>query len=221
MNRSAESLFYFDKRLTISLRENPNHNPVLVGIDEAGRGPLAGPVVAAAVILPPDFFDPYLNDSKKLTPQMRLKIFEKLVKISLWSIGTVSVPVIDSKNILQATYDAMKSALNNLIRQNPQIKPDLVVIDGRPVPDMGFPKKSIVKGDQKSAVIASASIIAKVWRDRMMTALDRFYPQYGFSKHKGYGTKLHHANLSRFGPSPYHRKSFAPVQAVSVFSEAN
>ena len=220
MTQTAESLFYFDKRLIHSL--HADHKKItLVGIDEAGRGPLAGPVVASAVILNPDFFDPQLNDSKKVSPPVRQKVFEKLVKNSFWSIGTSSVTTIDSKNILQATYDAMRSALNNLVRQNPQIKPDLVIIDGRAVPDMGFLQKSIIKGDQKSAAIASASIIAKVWRDRMMMALDRFYPQYGFSQHKGYGTKLHQKNLSEFGPSPHHRRSFAPVRKQLIFSETD
>lgn len=204
------SLFYFDRRLISSIKERG----CLVGIDEAGRGSWAGPVVAAAAVLHPDFLDPSLNDSKKLTPRLRLRLYHHLKKSAYWAIGVGQVPLIDSINILQATYRAMKNALNNLVDSNPHLTPDLVLVDGNPVPEMGFPQRAIVKGDSKSAAIAAASIIAKVSRDQMMVELDKKYPHYHFHKHKGYGTSLHLENLLRFGPSPIHRKSFSPIRAI-------
>lgn len=211
------SKFFIQKSVsTLSdyVKDGKQKNFCLIGIDEVGRGSWAGPVVAAAVVLPPDFFDPLLNDSKKLTPEMRLRLCEKLKKVALYSTGSVNVQTIDSINILSATHLAMKNALDNLIRKNPSLTPDLVLVDGLPVPDMGFPQKSIIKGDSKSAAIAAASIIAKVTRDKTMIKLHKNYPLYGLSKHKGYGTSLHWQNLLRWGPSPIHRRSFSPVRQV-------
>jgi ribonuclease HII len=208
MKASAESLFSFDKKL----KPYNSKKFCLIGIDEAGRGPLAGPVVASAVFLPPNFFDPHLNDSKQLSAHVRKKVYHHLIQKVRWSIGSTSASCIDSINVLQATYSAMRSALSNLLRQNPDIQPDLVIVDGRPIPHLEFDQRGIIKGDSKSASIAAASVIAKVWRDKMMTALDRFYPQYGFSRHKGYGTEFHIKKLREFGPSPYHRKTFAPMK---------
>lgn len=239
MGRNGLSLFNFDREIIADLKNTNFHNHslflnisenrkryffnsqranckteksfCLVGIDEAGRGCWAGPVVAAAVVLDPNFFDVRINDSKKLIPELRFELYKKLKKHARWAVGVSPVSFIDSNNILQATYSAMKNALDQLIRLHPQLKPDLILVDGRPVPQMGFPQKSIVRGDSKSAAIASASIIAKVVRDKKMVLLDKKYPQYGFARHKGYGTDQHFQTLQRSGPSPIHRKSFAPV----------
>ena len=210
---SGAPLFRFDRKL-IKLLEKPPRSFCLVGIDEAGRGPLAGPVVASAVVLPRDFYDARLNDSKKLKASLRLNLYKKLRTKARWAIGTGQVSLIDSVNILKATHMAMKGALANLLRRYPGLKPDLIIIDGLPVPGMGFPQKSIVEGDGKSASIAAASVIAKVFRDRIMTTLSKSYPAYGLHKHKGYGTPQHQKNLLRFGPSPVHRRSFSPVKAL-------
>lgn len=201
----GKSLFHFDKKLK---------KLCIIGIDEAGRGPWAGPVVASAICLSPKFFHPRLNDSKKLSPKLRLELYHHLQKKARWGLGIADVEVIDSINILQATYRAMKAALEKLLLKHPEIKPDLILVDGRSIPNFKFRQKAIIKGDAKSAAIASASIIAKVERDKMMEALDKVYPQYGFAKHKGYGTKIHQENLKKFGPSPIHRKSFAPVREL-------
>ena len=211
----SESLYSFDR----SLAANSNKDPgkfLIAGIDEAGRGPWAGPVVACAMILPKDFHDLRINDSKQLSPALRETLYKKITEGSFWAIGTGQVSLIDSDNILQATYCAMRNALQNLLRANPQISPDLVLVDGRKVPGIGLPQKAVIRGDAQSASIAAASIVAKVFRDRMMRVLDRLYPQYGFARHKGYGTKLHLKNLLEFGPSPVHRKSFAPVRSVLI-----
>lgn len=181
---------------------------LIAGIDEAGRGPWAGPVVAAAVIFPPDIALEGLRDSKKLSPKRREKLFTKITGSALAvGIGVVGHETIDSVNILRAAHIAMKEALDSL-----SAPPELVLVDGRPVPSLGRDHIAIVRGDGKSASIAAASIIAKVTRDRIMERMASDFPQYGFERHKGYGTKEHFEALMRFGPCPFHRKTFRPVR---------
>ena len=177
---------------------------VICGVDEAGRGPLAGPVFAAAVILPDGHIIEGVNDSKKLSEKKREVLFDKIIKECVcYSIGTASEKEIDEINILQATYLAMKRAVDGL-----EIRPDYVLIDGNRMPPLDIPAETIVKGDGKSASIAAASIIAKVSRDRYMLELAKKYPQYEFEKHKGYGTKLHYEKIAEYGISDIHRRSF-------------
>ena len=176
----------------------------LCGVDEAGRGPLAGPVVAAAVILPLDEEIEGINDSKKLTEKKREALCEQIKQKAIaYSIGSASVEEIDTYNILQATFLAMKRAVEGLNR-----KPDFVLIDGNKNPDVGIPSRFVVKGDATSANIAAASILAKVTRDHYMMELDQQYPEYQLAKHKGYGTKLHHQMILEYGMAPIHRRSF-------------
>ena len=187
---------YFEEGLTL-----------IAGVDEAGRGPWAGPVVAAAVILPKDARIEGLNDSKKLTSSKREKLFVEIAHKALAvGVGVIGHEVIDEVNILEATYLAMKAAIKGL-----SSVPELVLVDGWPIPGLRLRQSAIIAGDGKSAAIAAASIIAKVTRDRMMTELSAKYPQYDFHRHKGYGTKEHRSALERYGPCPIHRKSFAPV----------
>ena len=177
---------------------------VICGVDEAGRGPLAGPVFAAAVILPDGHIIEGVNDSKKLSEKKREMLFDKIIEECVcYSIGTASEKEIDEINILQATYLAMKRAVDGL-----EIKPDYVLIDGNRMPPLDISAETIVKGDGKSASIAAASIIAKVSRDRYMLELAEKYPQYAFEKHKGYGTKLHYEKIAEHGISDIHRKTF-------------
>ena len=185
---------------------------VVAGIDEAGRGPLAGPVVAGAMILPQKFRHKTLNDSKQLTSEQREEIYAELTENPdiHWAIGVSEVEVIDHYNILRATWRAMQLALDAL-----DLRPDHVLVDGLPVPLIGVNKTTaIVKGDCKSFSIAGASVVAKVTRDRLMTAAHERFPLYGFNEHKGYGTPVHAEALRRFGPCPLHRRSFAPVRDV-------
>lgn len=177
---------------------------LVCGVDEAGRGPLAGPVCAAAVILPPDLQIPGLNDSKKLTDKKRRELFDIIVEQAIsYGIALVGEKEIDEINILQATFRAMEQAVARM-----DVTPDVVLVDGNREPNMGLPVKTVVKGDSRSANIAAASILAKVTRDRLMEQLDETYPQYGFAVHKGYGTKRHYEALREFGPSPIHRMTF-------------
>jgi ribonuclease HII len=180
----------------------------IAGIDEAGRGPLAGPVVAAAVILPPRFTLQDLNDSKQLNLATREAIYLELIQHPkiVFGIGVASVEEIDRVNILQATYLAMQRAVTSLGRQ-----PQHLLIDGRPVPTFAIPQTAVVDGDAKSRSIAAASVIAKVMRDRIMTAFHEQYPLYEFAQHKGYATPEHLRLLDLHGPCPLHRKSFSPV----------
>lgn len=181
---------------------------LVAGVDEAGRGPLAGPVVAAAVILPDDCAIEGLNDSKKLTAKKR-EHFHAMLTVSAdihWGIGQADVAEIDRLNILRATHLAMARAVAALPR-----KPDHALVDGLPVRGLTVPHTALVAGDTLSLSIAAASIIAKVTRDRLMTALDAEYPQYGFARHKGYGVREHLEALRNHGPSPVHRRSFQPV----------
>lgn len=182
----------------------------IAGIDEVGRGPLVGPVVTAAVILPKDFYDERINDSKKLTEKKRELLYDVIMENALSvGIGMSSPEVIDEINILNATKKAMVEAINNL-----SIKPEHLLIDAVKL-DIDIPQTSIIKGDAKSQSIASASIIAKVTRDRMMLELDKKYPMYDFKHNKGYGTKKHIEALYKYGPLKEHRKSFAPVSELT------
>ena len=177
---------------------------VICGVDEAGRGPLAGPVCAAAVILPKGIELPGLTDSKKLTDKKRRELYPIIKEQAIaWGIGFASEKEIDEINILQATFLAMQRALDQLA-----IKPDLALIDGNREKDFGIPVKTVVKGDSLSLNIAAASVLAKVTRDDLMLSLAEDYPQYGFAVHKGYGTKAHYAALREHGPSPIHRMTF-------------
>ena len=177
---------------------------IICGVDEAGRGPLAGPVCAAAVILPANAVIPGLNDSKKLTDRKRRELMPVIQEMALgYGIAFADEKEIDEINILQATYLAMKRAIDML-----PIKPDLALVDGNRAGDFGLPVKTVVKGDSLSASIAAASVLAKVTRDDLMLALAEKYPQYGFEVHKGYGTKAHYAALTQHGPSEIHRMTF-------------
>ena len=176
----------------------------ICGIDEAGRGPLCGPVVAGAVILPKSCDILYINDSKKLSEKMRDVLYDEITLGAIaWGVGIVSPERIDEINILQATYEAMKIAIDNL-----KVTPDILLNDAVIIPGIDIEQVKIIKGDAKSQSIAAASIIAKVTRDRMMAEYDKMYPGYGFAQHKGYGTKAHVEALKEYGPSPIHRKSF-------------
>ena len=178
------------------------------GVDEAGAGPLAGDVYAAAVILPEGLELPYLNDSKKVTPKRREVLFEQIKEAAIcWAIGTATAQEIDELDILNCRMLAMNRAIAQL-----PVKPDLALIDGNRNHGTRIkietPNRTLVKGDSRSASIAAASILAKVARDHYMEELDGLYPQYRFAKHKGYGTKLHYELLREYGPSPVHRKTF-------------
>lgn len=176
----------------------------ICGIDEVGRGPLAGPVVAGAVILPKDCDILYLNDSKKLSEKMRESLYDEIMKKAVATgIGVVSPARIDEINILQATYEAMRMAINNL-----NVKPDLLLNDAVTIPEVDTKQVPIIKGDAKSASIAAASIIAKVTRDRLMGEYDVVLPGYGFASNKGYGSAEHIKALKEIGPTPIHRQSF-------------
>ncbi len=177
---------------------------IVCGIDEAGRGPLAGPVCAAAVILPDGCIIEGVNDSKKLTEKKREQLFDVIKETAVaYSIATADEKEIDEINILQATYLAMNRAFQGL-----NLKPDMAFVDGNRDPGLGIPTRMIVKGDANSMSIAAASILAKVTRDRFMLEMDKKYPQYQFAKHKGYGTKLHYEMLDKYGASEIHRMTF-------------
>lgn len=180
---------------------------LIAGVDEVGRGPLVGPVITAAVILPKNYHLDGLNDSKKLTEKKREELYPIILKDAIsYGIGMSSAEVIDKVNIYQATKMAMKEAINNL-----SVKPEHVLIDAMKL-DLDVPSTSIIKGDANSASIAAASIIAKVTRDHMMDDLDSLYPMYGFKKHKGYPTKLHLEMLEKYGPLENYRFTFGPVK---------
>ena len=176
----------------------------ICGIDEVGRGPLAGPVVAGAVILPKDCDILYINDSKKLTAAKREELYDEIMEKAVAAgIGMVSPQRIDEINILQATYEAMREAVSKLSRE-----PDLLLNDAVTIPEMTIMQVPIIKGDAKSVSIAAASILAKVTRDRLMIEYDKILPEYGFAGHKGYGSKEHIAAIQKYGPSPIHRRTF-------------
>ncbi|MDE2385761.1 MAG: ribonuclease HII [Alphaproteobacteria bacterium] len=182
---------------------------IVCGVDEAGRGPWAGPVCAAAVILDQANIPAGLNDSKKLTEARREALFPLIMATADVGVGLVSAAEIDALNILQATYLAMNRAVAALKQQ-----PALALIDGNRAPKLACATQTIVGGDGKSLSIAAASIIAKVTRDRLMTRLDHAFPAYGFARHKGYGTAAHAAALRQHGPCTEHRRSFAPIKAL-------
>ena len=192
----------------------------VAGLDEAGRGPLAGPVVAAALVFSREFVENHnglldgLTDSKKLTEAKRNHFYDILVESQhAWiGVGEANEQEIDSHNILRATYLAMQRAVEQI-----EPAPDHVLVDGKPVEGLPTSSTAIVKGDSLSLSIAAASVIAKVTRDRIMTQLDATYPQYGFARHKGYGTKVHLDALREHGPSPVHRHSFAPIAQPELF----
>ncbi len=198
MNNKNNDLFEFDDAVRQSI-------PIFCGVDEAGRGPLAGDVFAAAVILPPDVVIEGLNDSKKLSEKKRERLFDEIIEKAIcYSIKRASIEEIESINILNAAMLAMKRAVVDL-----STKPQLVLVDGNKVPSgIDIPCKCVIKGDATSASIAAASILAKVARDRYMLDIAKEYPQYCFEKHKGYGTKLHYEMLDEHGVSPIHRMSF-------------
>ena len=186
------------------IEAHENGYNVVCGVDEAGRGPLAGPVFAAAVILPENYSHEILNDSKKLSEKKRDLVYDDIVKDAIcWSVGIADEKEIDEINILNATFLAMKRAVDGL-----KIKPDLAYIDGNQYPKTGVKEITIVKGDSKCMSVAAASIIAKVSRDRFMLEIAEKYPEYQFSKHKGYGTKLHYEMIEKYGVSPVHRRTF-------------
>ena len=177
---------------------------IVCGVDEAGRGPLAGPVCAAAVILPRETVIEGLNDSKKLTDKKRRELYDVITQTAeAYGIAFASEQEIDEVNILQATFLAMERAMQKLA-----VRPQLALIDGNRARDFGLPVRTIVHADALSASVAAASILAKVTRDRLMEELDGEYPQYGFAVHKGYGTKRHYEALRAFGPCPIHRRTF-------------
>jgi ribonuclease HII len=187
----------------------------IAGVDEAGRGPWAGPVVAAAVILDPDNIPTGIDDSKALDEDARDVIYRRIVDSALtWAVGIADVERIDRDNILAATLWAMGEAVSGL-----NVKPRLALIDGNKAPRLACETRTIVKGDAKCLSIAAASIVAKVTRDRMMIAMDREHPGYGFARHKGYGTPEHKDALTRLGVSPAHRRSFKPVQLALGLSD--
>ncbi len=192
-----KELFDFDSELRTEY-------PILCGVDEAGRGPLAGDVYAAAVVLNNSVLIDYLNDSKKISEKRRELLFDEIIeKADAYCIATASVAEIDELNILQATMLAMKRAVEGL-----GIKPDMALIDGNRMPELDCPADNVIKGDAKSASISAASVLAKVARDRYMRGIAEKYPQYCFEQHKGYGTKLHCDMLKQYGASDVHRKTF-------------
>ena len=183
---------------------------LVAGVDEAGRGPLAGPVVVAAVILDPAVRIAGLDDSKRLSPQRRAELdLEIRERAAGYAVARADIDVIDAIDILQATMQAMREAVARL-----DPAPDLVLVDGNRCPDVPCPVRAVVGGDATVAAIGAASILAKVARDREMIEMDRRYPEYGFARHKGYGTRAHRDALLRLGPSPIHRLSFAPVKSA-------
>lgn len=193
----TDDLFEYDRSLRLE-------NGIFCGIDEAGRGPLAGDVYAAAVVFDNDTFIDGINDSKKLSEKKRAELYDIIIqKAAAYSVGTASAAEIDEHNILRATFIAMRRAYDGL-----GIKPSFAIVDGNRDPGLGIRTMTVVKGDGISASIAAASIIAKVSRDRYMTELAEKNPEYQFEKHKGYPTKLHYEMIRQYGPSPVHRMSF-------------
>lgn len=188
-------------------------NGIVAGVDEAGRGPWAGPVVAAATILNPNNIPEGVNDSKKLSEKKREQLFNEIYAVAKVGVGVVSPQEIDNLNILQASMLAMQKAVAEL-----QITPDMALIDGNKCPELPCPAQFVIKGDSKSLSIAAASIIAKVTRDRIMKDLATKFPVYGWERNSGYGTKLHQEGLAAHGITEHHRKSFKPIAKIlSVF----
>lgn len=207
MRKISEEKLALERQRLEGMREFENKYSELgavAGIDEAGRGPLAGPVVAAAVILPKDIFLPFLNDSKKVTEKRRDVLFDQIKQEAIaYGIGIASNALIDEINILQATYEAMREAVSKLNKT-----PDILLVDAVHIPGISIKQVGIVKGDAKSVNIAAASILAKVTRDRLMLEYDKIYPEYGFASNKGYGTAKHIEALKVCGACDIHRRSF-------------
>lgn len=196
-NERLENMLAYEKKYY-------NQYEYICGIDEAGRGPLAGPVVAGAVILPKGLKIPYLNDSKQLNEKRREELYDVIMEqAAAVGVGIVAPERIDEINILQATYEAMRQAIQNL-----EYRPQILLNDAVIIPEVNIPQEKIIKGDAKSLSIAAASVIAKVTRDRMMKAYHELFPEYGFEKHKGYGSKEHIEAIQKYGLSPIHRRSF-------------
>ncbi|MDX1513833.1 MAG: ribonuclease HII [Gammaproteobacteria bacterium] len=190
---------------------------LIAGVDEAGRGPLAGPVVAAAVILEEDHGVSGLKDSKQLTPLRRETLAGAIRDRAVaWALGVAEAEEIDRVNILQASLAAMSRAVAAL-----GVPPQRVLVDGNRAPRLPCEVRAVVGGDRRIAVVSAASILAKVARDGLMTELDRMYPEYGFARHKGYPTAAHRAALARYGPCPVHRRSFSPVRAALALERGN
>ena len=187
----------------------------IAGVDEAGCAPLAGPVVAAAVVLDARRIPKGINDSKKLSPEAREVLFAAITARAYWAVGIADVARIDADNILNARLWAMARAIEGL-----DLQPDLVLVDGNRAPGVRVRVRTVIGGDAISLSVAAASIIAKVTRDRLMCELDEACPGYGFASHKGYGTQAHHGALACLGPSPHHRRSFAPVRLLLEAAEA-
>lgn len=185
----------------------------VAGVDEAGRGPLAGPVAAAAVILPRTFSSPLLDDSKKLTKKKRDVLYDEITSNPevIWAVALVEADEIDRINILRATHRAMGLALEAM-----SVRPDIALIDGLPVKGLSLPHEALVKGDGLSLSIAAASVIAKVTRDRIMEKISQEFPVYGFDRHQGYGTREHLEAIRNHGPCRYHRRSFQPISQLSL-----
>ena len=203
----VKSILTYDDELLLRERKLLQEGfAFIAGVDEAGRGPLAGPVVAAAVILPRSGELPGVFDSKQLSDARRRLLRDEILKIAEVGVGVADVQEIDSLNILRATHLAMRRAVAKLK------KVDFVLVDGLPVAGFPCPAENVIKGDAKSASIAAASIVAKVYRDEVMEELDGIYPGYGFASHKGYGTAVHLKALQELGVTPVHRRSFAPVR---------
>ncbi|MEA3249234.1 MAG: ribonuclease HII [Patescibacteria group bacterium] len=187
---------------------------IVAGVDEVGSGCLAGPVYAGAVILPFDSRIGLIRDSKTLSADQRNRVADEIKQVaSAWAVGTASVEEIDEFNIRRAGLLAMRRAVRGL-----KLEPQFVIVDAFEIPDLLIPQKGIVAADRKVKSVAAASVIAKVERDRFMMEMDRQYPGYGFTEHKGYGTKVHKEALARFGPCPIHRKNFAPVKDMLVIA---
>ena len=205
----VKSLLTYDDELLLRERQLLQEGfTFIAGVDEAGRGPLAGPVVAAAVILPRSETLPGVFDSKQLSDKCRRKLRDEIFEVAEVSVGVAEVQEIDSLNILRATHLAMHRAVAGLK------KVDYVLVDGLPVKGFSCPAENMIKGDARSASIAAASIVAKVYRDEMMEELDEKFPGYGIAAHKGYGTAAHLAALRDLGVTPVHRRSFAPVREI-------
>ncbi|WP_379597039.1 ribonuclease HII [Oceanobacillus luteolus] len=206
--KKEQQLANFEEMLTYEKHAKNNGHQYIAGVDEAGRGPLAGPVVAASVILPDDFVLLGLNDSKQLTEKERENFFDIIIEQAVsYNVAVISNEQIDHLNILEATKLAMYQAVDGLSQ-----KPDHVLLDAVALPQLTMSFDVIVKGDAKSITIAAASILAKVTRDRLMRKIHNEYPMYDFNSNMGYGTKKHMESLERYGASPYHRRSFAPVR---------
>ena len=195
-------MLYYEKKFT---REGFD---AVIGVDEAGRGPLAGPVVAAAVVLGSRVFRSRIDDSKKLTPTQRERAYSEITRNALFAVGISDEKAVDALNIAEAARIAMEQAVNALLKQLNQSRNPCVIVDGNVRLKVPVPSFAIIRGDSLSKSIACASIVAKVTRDRIMLRYDRVFPQYGFSRHKGYPTRQHRMALKRYGPSPIHRRSF-------------